>query len=352
MTRIRRNAAIAAATAATTGLLALAVGACVGDSPPAAGTPAVPEAGTNTGPAEGGADTGLPPVGGGMITDDAAVADAGKDAHAPTCAGQVFATPALVVTALVSGALATTMWGLRVVGPNAYFSAVPSGGSEQQLFRATFAPGAGGAAPTLSNASVVAPPSSASVVEWAPTVSTDSALLVFATGFPPPRNLSLSIGSGGAFAAPGPIAALNTAQDETDPWLVGKPVATALYFARDNGASSMEIWRSAVSAGPLFAAPTKIALVCPQLNCGTPVVTPDETTLLYASWATSGFVPNVEESPLAVAAGTGTAGAAIGHPELGSRYPSWVSDDGCEVLLGGGGISTINDMYYARRVAK
>ena len=49
------------------------------------------------------------------------------------------------------------------------------------------------------------------------------------------------------------------------------------------------------------------------------------------------------------AGGGWTAGPGIGHPELGTHYPSWVSDDGCEVLLGGGNISSINDIYYARR---
>ena len=290
-------------------------------------------------------------VDGASPRDDAG-GDSSRDGLAPTCAGQTFGAPTPVGTALVSGALATTMWGLRVVGPNAYFSAVPSGGTEQQIFRATFTAGAGGAAPSLSNAAALTPPSSAAVVEWAPAVSADSAVLVFAGGFPPPRNLSVSIGSGGGFGAPAAITSLNTAADETDPWLVGKPAAIALYFGRDNGASSMEIWRSAIAAGPVFGAPAKVALVCAQANCGTPVVTPDERTLLYASWAGGGFVPNVAESSLTVVAGAGTAGTTIGHPELGNRYPSWVSDDGCEVLLAGGGISTVNDIYHARRTAK
>jgi hypothetical protein len=74
--------------------------------------------------------------------------------------------------------------------------------------------------------------------------------------------------------------------------------------------------------------------------------------IFYASWANGGFVPNVQEGKLTVAGTAATAGPALGHPELGNRYPSWISDDGCEVLLGGGNISTISDMYYARRQAK
>ena len=272
------------------------------------------------------------------------------DAGPLTCKGKPFDPPPIRVgTAQISGAIATTMWGLRVVGPNAYFAATPAGTSEQQLFRATFTPGTGGGPPALSNASVVTPPSSTSVVEWAPSVSSDSALLVFATAFPPPRDLEFSIGTGGAFAAATGIASVNTSADETDPWLVGKPAAKAMYFGRENTAGGMEIWRSTIS-GTVFSAPAKVTLVCAQLSCGTPVVTPDESTMLYASWASGGFVPNVAESPLVSAGGGWTAGPAIGHPELGAHYPSWVSDDGCQVLLAGGNISSINDIHYARRI--
>jgi hypothetical protein len=244
------------------------------------------------------------------------------------------------------------MWGVRVTGPNAYFAAVPKGGNEQQLFRATFAAGVSGGAPSLSNATVLSPPSSASVIEWAPTVSADNALMVFATLNPPPRDLSYSLGSGGGFGPATTLASLNTAGDEGDPWLVGKPTASVLYFARQNAANDLEIWRSAISAGPTFAPATKVVLACPQSHCGTPLVTPDETILLYASWANGAFVPNVQEGQLTVTAGAATAGTALGHPELGNRYPSWISDDGCEVFLGGGNVSMIGDMYYARRVAK
>ena len=281
----------------------------------------------------------------GALTRDV---EASADAGLASCKGKTFGTPIRVATAQISGAIATTMWGLRVVGPNAYFAATPAGTGEQQLFRATFTPGVGGAAPALSNASILMPPSSTATVEWAPSVSNDSALLVFATAFPPPRDLAVSIGSGGAFATPTGIASVNTSADETDPWLVGKPTAKALYFGRENTAGAMEIWRSAVS-GTAFAEPVKVTLVCAQLSCGTPVVTPEEGTMLYASWASGGFVPNVTESTLLAAGPAWNAGPAIGHPELGTHYPSWVSDDGCEVLLGGGNISSINDIYYARR---
>ncbi|MDB4944895.1 MAG: hypothetical protein JWP97_4429 [Labilithrix sp.] len=294
--------------------------------------------------ADADAHADAPQVDGTPQSDSGSKVEAGPG----SCSGKAFQAPVRVGTADISGAIATTMWGLRVVGPNAYFAATPAGANEQQLFRATFTPGVGGSAPSLSNAAVISPPSSSSVVEWAPTVSPDSALLVFATAFPPPRDLAVSTGAGGTFAAAIPIGSINTSADETDPWLVGSSTAKALYFGRENGSGAMEIWRSAVS-GTTFSAPAKLALTCAQLSCGTPVVTPDERTVLFASWASGGFVPNVAASALTDSSGGWTAGPAVGHPELGTHYPSWVSDDGCEVLLGGPNISSINDIYYARR---
>ncbi|MDB4944893.1 MAG: hypothetical protein JWP97_4427 [Labilithrix sp.] len=278
--------------------------------------------------------------------------DGSPDAIAAlTCRGKPFQTPLRVGTADISAAIATTMWGVRVVGSNAFFAATPAGTNEQQLFRATFTPAGAVSAPSLSNASVISPPSSTAVVEWAPSVSSNGTLLVFATAFPPPRDLAVALGAGGVFAAATDIGSVNTSADETDPCLVGAPSATAMYFGRENGSNAMEIWRAAVD-GTTFSTPTKLALACAEMNCGTPVVTPDEGTIFYASWASGGFVPDVVESTLVAAGGSWSVGPAVLHPELGTHYPSWVSDDGCELLLGGGNISSVNDIYYARRVAR
>lgn len=320
---------------------------CVGDDPAPASADAATEAASPlpdsaAPPADAAApDARVPDA---AAPDTAAPDAATPDARVPTCAGQPFGTPVAVNTSQIAAALASTMWGPRVAGGNAYFAAVPAGSSEQQLFRATFT---GGGVPALSNAVALTPPSSPTIVEWAPTATPDGLMLVFATGFPGPRQLSVAMGTGGAFTAGTPITSLNTAADETDPFLAN---ARALYFAREDttGTPTFEIYRSEVTAG-VFAAPAKVKLLCPLKNCGTPVVTPTEHMLLFAAWpGGGGFVPTTREADLV---GT-TAGAVIDHPELGARYPSWVSPDGCEVLLGGGGVSTVADIQYAKRTAK
>lgn len=59
--------------------------------------------------------------------------------------------------------------------------------------------------------------------------------------------------------------------------------------------------------------------------------------LFVGAWGQNGFSPSVQEVALAVNS-SGSASVErpwIPHPELGTRYVSWVSADGCEVLLGG-----------------
>ena len=334
----------AALGACVCGLVASVYG-CVGDDPAPVAADAAPD---STAPIVADATpsdaTTAPDAATDAAAPDTSTPDAATDGRVPTCAGQPFGTPVALDTSQLAAALASTLCGPRVVGGNAYFSAVPVGSTEQQLFRATFT---GGAVPALSNATVLAPPSSATVVEWAPTVSPDSSLLVFATGFPGPRQLAVATGAGGAFTASTLIASLSTAADESDPYFAN---ARALYFEREDttGAPTFEIYRSEVTAG-VFAAPTKVKLLCPLANCGTPVVTPTEDLLLFAAWPGGGtFAPTAREASLV---GT-SAGAVIDHPELGARYPSWVSPDGCEVLLGGGGLSTITDIRYAKRTPR
>jgi hypothetical protein len=348
---MRKSMVVGLVGAVACALVAGQIAGCVGDDP----VVAVDGGGQG---AEGGTDA---TVGDSSVADvaipdaspDGSSADA-SDARVPTCTGQPFGAPVALDVSQIAATIGATLWGPRVTGANAVFAAVPAGSNEQQIFRATYTPGAGGAAPALSNATVLAPPSSASVVEWAPTIAADNSFLVLVVGFPLPRNLALSVSTGGgAFGAATPIAALNTATDETDPYLVGRP-AKALYFGRESAAGAMEIHRSAVSGGasPQFAAPVRAALACPMANCGTPVVPTNEETILFGTWAAGGFVPTVREATLSVTGGAVSTSGIVDHPELGAHYPSWISDDGCEVLLGGGGISQVADVAYARRAPK
>lgn len=122
----------------------------------------------------------------------------------------------------------------------------------------------------------------------------------------------------------------------------------------ESATGAMEIHRSAVTGGasPQFAAPVRASLACPMANCGTPVVPTNEGMLLFGTWAAGGFDPTVREAVLAVGGGAVSTSGIVDHPELGAHYPSWISDDGCEVLLGGGGVSQVADVAYARRAPK
>ena len=331
--------------------IAGAVGACVGSDPePSTDAGALTDA-TTSRPAEDASDA-RPSTDGPVIPP---APDAGSDARVPTCAGQPFGAPVRVDSSQITAAIASTMWGPRVVGTTAIFAATPTGSNEQQIFRATYTPPPGGVgAPSLSNASILAPPSSTAVVEWAPTMARDNSFLVATTGFPLPRDLAVSSSvGGGAFGAAVRIAALSEAdRDESDPYLVGAPTARALYFARDAVGGNFSIYRSAVTGPASFGPASRVVLACPLANCGTPVPTPNEALLMFGTWVAGGFAPGVQEAVLNVAGASASATGLVDHPELRAHYPSWVSDDGCEVLLGGGPISTVAEVAYARRAPK
>lgn len=317
---------------------AVALSACVGEDVPAA-TPQV------TGDLDGGVDGAASDAGVPTSTDDAG-ADA---ARTPSCWGQPFTEIVPVPTPGFTDAI----YAPRVSGGIAYF--VAASGATQPLLTTPW----DASSPSLpSTASPLTLPSSTLTnVTWAPTLLSDGSL-VFASGFPVNRQLSLAARSGGAFLAP--VAILTSSVDDTDPWFVGAAAAPgALYFARGtpNAASVPSvIVRSAVTfgAGPTFGAPAPIGVTCPSANCGTPVVSPDETRLLFGAWPTADFVPAVYEGVVATEGGARTIQGVTPRVELGSTYPSWISADGCTAIVGGvrAGTSVINAVSLARRTAR
>ncbi|MBS2011351.1 MAG: hypothetical protein JST00_00455 [Deltaproteobacteria bacterium] len=322
--------------------LSAALDGCVGDAP----VPAVVSDG-------GGADaeTG---------STDAPTSETGSETGPPTCWGQPFEPPRVVRTTTIGGDVDLTrqVWGPRLVGSDAYFAATPAGGSFPTVFRATWT-----SSVELTGVTYILPsPSSMAGSLWSPTVSADGALVVVAVGLPalvgpaPQRNLAFSTGSGGTFPALTEISSLSTDDDDADPWLVGNP-PTALYFMRGASTASkpFAIYRSAItfsSGVPTFGAPTRVALTCPLAggDCGTPVVSPREDHMLFGAWPTGTFGPSVQEAALAVAGSAATASAVFAHPELGATYPSWVSTDGCEIIVATGDIPAT--IQFARRSPK
>lgn len=334
--------------------------ACVGDD----------VAGDRPADADGGVDGSSSSSSGGPDATTPNDAGADADAVAPTksCRGLPFDEIKQVDTAQIAAAVdSAVVWGPRFAetaaqsSSDVYFAAWPAGATEQQIFRATFVAASAGGAPLLKNATLLAPPSSVSSVEWTPAVALNGnspptpAYMIFSVGFPS-RDLALATASGGGFNAATTIAALTTARDEADPWLVGRP-PTAVYFAQEQDESPprhVRIFRAPITGGatPAFGAPAPFTATCPDFHCGTPVTSADEKIVLFSAWPDSPFAPTVNE----VIQGADGGAATMKHDELGAAYPSWISGDGCEVLLGGGGpptyLSTLSQIRWARRTAK
>ena len=133
---------------------------------------------------------------------------------------------------------------------------------------------------------------------------------------------------------PSPI---QSAADETDPWLAGDP-PTGLYFTRSApNLNSGTIYRAAVvNQTPTFDLPQQV-VSCTTGICGAAVTTSDEHTLLYATWpSAAAFLNGMQVQEVALTNGHVTSGQPIPHPELTSHYPSWISANGCQIVVANG----------------
>ncbi|MBL8611889.1 MAG: hypothetical protein JNL38_31385 [Myxococcales bacterium] len=325
------------------GALAVAYG-CVGDDPVASN----PSDGGTASSSSGGSSSGGSSSGG-SSSGGSSSGDGGGEAGPPTCAGQTFGTPVPIDVSAITGLGVPTpyLWGPRVVGNKAYFAANVTSG-EQRLFTAPFNLGEGKLGPRTELAEASAGPGA----EWAPAASADESFVVFAynTTVLGGRDLySAQLPAG----APTIEAILNKGAsdvDDTDPYLVGSPTKAVYYASGPNG-TSQSLFRAARMSGA-FLAPIGLLQPgqCARAYCGTPVVTPDEKTILFATWDAGGFVPSVREAALQLTTLTAPyMSSFVEHPELGNRYPSWVSDDGCAVIVAHGEPS---QLFVARRSAK
>lgn len=292
-----------------------------------------------------------PPAGdaGGDAVVDAAT-DARTESGAPTCFGQPFTTPRQITAATGDGGAFVGLYGPRVWSNNVYLSGIPYG-TTFDMYRAAWP----ASLPATVNLGVLTPITSlnGSDLDWPPTISDSGAYVVFARGPVGSRNLFVGTGAVNAWPTVGaiPSTTINTSDDEADPWLAGKPPA-ALYFTRLQSSGSIgTIQRAPVTAQtPAFGNPVAVTVSCGAPICATPLTTPDESILVFASWdSTGGFMPTVKESHLTKSGSNVTADAPVPHPELGNRYPSWISDDACTVIVAHG---EANQLYVATRTPK
>ena len=151
--------------------------------------------------------------------------------------------------------------------------------------------------------------------------------------------------------------------DDADPWIANasSDEPTRLYFGRGHSdGSAMRVvyadFKTSIGETTFDAGVVTPTLPCPAAandNCGRPVVTTDQTLMLFASWSaglTAGDFAMHEVALTKDASGHIAAGPTVEHPELGARAASWVSDDGCEVLLDDG--LTNAGVFYASRTAQ
>lgn len=305
---------------------------------PKGAPPGSDEAGTTS---DGGTDgTGEP--------SDASV-DAVPDGGRPSCALQPFDS---LVAVSAPGEFKGSFRTPRLAGPNIYFAAAEETLS-QDLFVANNASAVPGGPPSLLSAARIAV-SDPELYEWAPTAPDDEAFLVFARGVIFSRELWLGLPSEGSFVAARALAELNSGTDQADPYLAG-PAGRTLYWSRDGQPAGRTIFRAPtvtfVSGQPTFGTPSTIGLTCPETQCGTPVVTPDESILFFGSYTTGDDPRRIHEVRLAPTGdgGVTVAGMMVSHPELGERQPTWISKDGCALLVAG---YTLDEVRFARRTPK
>ncbi len=285
--------------------------------------------------ADGGSPEGSSPEGG------------APDGGPTSCAGQPFGAPVPANVAFASS-FPALFSAPRTRNGVAYFAATTGGGA-QSLHKSVFVPAQGAGAPSLAAPVQVLNASNPNEIEWSPAIARDASFLVFSRGFFTQRILWLALPGGTDFVTAAPIGALNVGNDQGEAWIAGA-TPKALYWGRAT-TTQTAIHRSAITVSPpSFAPAIALDLACPELNCGWPVVSDDETIMLFASWGGDGqATATVRETVLTPGGNKPAVGQIASHPNLGARLPSWISPDGCEVLLGNGLVSGV---AYARRSPK
>jgi hypothetical protein len=152
------------------------------------------------------------------------------------------------------------------------------------------------------------------------------------------------------FGAAVVVAAVASDADDREPWLT--PAADRLYFAsdRDGAPVGSELYVSERGSGGAFGPAKRLA----ELGSGgteeSPFLTADELTVYFASNRAGG--PGGSDVWVATRTDKNAAFAAPSPvPALSTTaddYPSWLSDDGCRILIES--YTTGNaELFYAER---
>lgn len=312
---------------------------------------------TSGGSPDGGSSTSSSSSGAGTSSSSSS---SSGGASGTGCFGKTFIAP-VAVTANVDGGADTRVEQVRVVGTAAVFARTDTGSAPTYIWESDYGPADDGAPPSLGGVSTNIVDPHVGESDLAPTLASDASFIVFTHGEIGARILWSALKSGPVYGNAGSANISTGTTDDADPYLSGAPTATLWFGQGQVDGTAMKIASASVTvnsgADPTFGTVTPLTLTCPggaTDNCGKPVVTADEKTLFYASWSAGLTSTNYAMHEIALAKdGTGhfsTTGAAVDHAELGGRAVSWVSADGCQVLLDGG--LENSGVFYASRSSK
>jgi hypothetical protein len=136
-----------------------------------------------------------------------------------------------------------------------------------------------------------------------------------------------------AFSGLQVVATVNGTTNDEAPYIL--PTGNVLYFTSDRG-GNYGLYRSS-KIGSGFSTPTLVSGINLDSanNESSPVVSPDELMLFFASDRPGGLgsYDIYEATRLTVADGFGAPIALISLNTTSSEWPSWISADGCELYF-------------------
>jgi hypothetical protein len=136
------------------------------------------------------------------------------------------------------------------------------------------------------------------------------------------------------WAPPSIATALNSDLIDEQPYL--SPTGTTIYFASNrSGSQNMDLWWTSALPGDNYGVPLLVPNVNSASNDFHPVLSPDQTTLYFASDRPGGAGDyDIYVSTRTLMAATYTPPKLVTELNTASKdEPTWLSPDGCTMLL-------------------
>jgi Tol biopolymer transport system component len=152
------------------------------------------------------------------------------------------------------------------------------------------------------------------------------------------------------FSASAPVAGINAGPGDSEPFVL--PDGSALYFISTRGTNggTTDLYRAARGASGQFTTPTQVSTVNTPSTEYSPVLTPDELVLYYASDRPDAPAKGLLDIWMTKRASTSAAfEAPVNVQELnttGHEIPDWISPDRCRLYFDRLGSNGIGDKIY------